>query len=204
MSLRIHQPYENIVSKSTLSKNYFLPNRNFFGIISGFIVGACQSKFLKLVLKIMNHDYDVISMPLNTGNQKMNLTHHSLYSYLVQIFLTNSLRKCKILGVWMVCIHGIISEGQEISIKSQITIWHTISWDSTKKYNSWAKIIDKLKFKLSEHILSSFHFFIARNRLIKNLPIASEVFIVTFKLTYADLYIIWKEIFYWFQKYESF
>ena len=91
---------------------------------------------------------------------------------------------------------------QEISMKSKITIWHTITPDLVKKLNWCAQMISFIISELCEYILVLLDLALEKNRTLQNLPLVSEFFIINTQLTYDKVYIIWKEIFHWFQKYK--
>ena len=91
---------------------------------------------------------------------------------------------------------------QEISMKSKITIWHTITPDLVKKLYWCAQMISFIISELCEYILVLLDLALEKNRTLQNLPLVSEFFTINTQLTYGKLYIIWKEIFHWFQKYK--
>ena len=113
-------------------KTYSMPRNDNIDQTLGRNIKVHHSRFQKSNFIFMIHHHDVINMPIYKGISKMNLTHHSSCIHSIRFFFWNSSTRGKTQGVWMIPIHRIISEGQEISRKSKNTIWHTIWRDFIK------------------------------------------------------------------------
>ena len=93
-------------------------------------------------------------------------------------------------------------EGQEISMKFKKAIWHITFGVLMKNTNLGAQMTFHAKNDVTFDLFVPDRLSTRKKCDMKNLPIVSVTFIINSYSIYDKRYIIWKEIFRWFQKYK--